>query len=372
MLIFCLILLAVIFLSYSNGANDNFKGVATLLGSDTTDYKSALSWATVTTLLGSFTAIMISAKLVASFSGKGLVPNNLIENPVFLISVAFGAAVTVFIASLTGIPISTTHSLTGALVGVGLAASGSEVNFGTLGVSFFLPLLLSPLAAIVLISVIYPVLRFTRMKLGIERKMCLCVGQRFEPVSIQHNGTILLESSRAVLAIDQIENCRQFYQGRILGFDCQNIIDKLHYLSAGGVSFARGLNDTPKIVALLLAASAFSLKLGIFIVAVVMAVGGILNAKKVAFTMSRQITQMNHGQGFAANLVTAFLVIVASKWGMPVSTTHVSCGSLFGIGLINKKASLSVIRQIILAWLLTLPLAAIIAGICFFVLTIVR
>ena len=96
-----------------------------------------------------------------------------------------------------------------------------------------------------------------------------------------------------------------------------------------------------------------------------MAIGGLLNAREVALTMSERITRMNHGQGFSANLVTAFLVIFASKWGLPVSTTHVSCGSLFGIGLVNKKANLSVIRQIILAWFLTLPLAAVLSAICF-------
>lgn len=84
-----------------------------------------------------------------------------------------------------------------------------------------------------------------------------------------------------------------------------------------------------------------------------------------ALTMSNRITKINHGQGFSANLVTAFLVIFASKWGVPVSTTHVSCGSIFGLGLVNKKANLSVIRQIILAWFLTLPLAAVLSGVCF-------
>ena len=138
------------------------------------------------------------------------------------------------------------------------------------------------------------------------------------------------------------------------------------------VSFARGLNDTPKIVALLLVMSAFSLKGGIFIVAVAMAIGGLLNAKRVALTMSKRITKMNHGQGFSANLVTSFLVIFASKWGLPVSTTHVSCGSLFGIGLVNRKANFSLIRKIILAWFLTLPLAGILSGICFFVLSYIR
>lgn len=77
---------------------------------------------------------------------------------------------------------------------------------------------------------------------------------------------------------------------------------------------------------------------------------------------------MNHGQGFSANIITAFLVIFASQWGVPVSTTHVSCGSLFGIGIVNKKANLSVIKQIVMAWVLTLPLAGILSVICFLVI----
>lgn len=84
--------------------------------------------------------------------------------------------------------------------------------------------------------------------------------------------------------------------------------------------------------------------------------------------MSERITAMNHGQGFSANLVTELLVIFASRWGMPVPTTHVSCGSLFAIGFVNKKANLSAIKQIILAWVLTLPIAGTFAGICYFIL----
>ncbi len=91
---------------------------------------------------------------------------------------------------------------------------------------------------------------------------------------------------------------------------------------------------------------------------VAIAMGGLLAARRVAQTMSHRITGMNDGQAFTANLVTAGLVIVASRLGMPVSTTHVSCGSLFGIGLVNGHAHLKVIGQILLAWLTTLPLAA--------------
>src|SRR6266852_425867 len=100
-------------------------------------------------------------------------------------------------------------------------------------------------------------------------------------------------------------------------------MDVAHFLSAGAVGFARGLNDTPKIAALLTIIRALNIRWGFTAVAVSMAIGGLVNAKKVAETMSFKITSMNHGQAFAANLSTGVLVISASTFGLPVSTTHV-------------------------------------------------
>ncbi|MBV9125219.1 MAG: inorganic phosphate transporter, partial [Planctomycetes bacterium] len=137
------------------------------------------------------------------------------------------------------------------------------------------------------------------------------------------------------------------------------------YLSGGAVGFARGLNDTPKIVALLLAGEAgeaIAPNLGLALVAILMAVGGILNARRVAETMSRKITRMNPGQGFTANLVTSLLVASASRLGLPVSTTHVACGSLFGIGVVNRTARVKTILAILLAWVTTLPIGAALAA----------
>jgi PiT family inorganic phosphate transporter len=142
----------------------------------------------------------------------------------------------------------------------------------------------------------------------------------------------------------------------------QTILDRLHYLSAGAVCFARGLNDTPKVVALLVAAQAVHLPLASSIVAAVIAVGGLISAKRVAETMSHKITTMNHGQGLTTNLATAFLVIWASRWGLPVSTTHVSCGALFGIGAVTGQARWGTIGSIALAWVTTLPVAAALAA----------
>jgi len=78
--------------------------------------------------------------------------------------------------------------------------------------------------------------------------------------------------------------------------------------------------------------------------------------------MSKKISKMNDGQALTANLVTAFLVIFASRFGMPVSTTHVSVGSITGIGIVNGSADRSVVSSILLSWVLTLPIAAIISA----------
>ncbi|MEE9143860.1 MAG: inorganic phosphate transporter [Candidatus Binatia bacterium] len=168
--------------------------------------------------------------------------------------------------------------------------------------------------------------------------------------------------------MDQEANCAESYTEKIFGVNAQTALGSLHYLSAGALSFARGLNDTPKIVALSLTAGTLDLRWCVYLVALFMALGGLFHAQRVAETMSKRITEMDFGQGFAANLVASFLVIFASRWGLPVSTTHVSCGALFGIGAVNGKARWGVVRSIVLAWVLTLPVAALLSGGIFTVL----
>lgn len=324
-MILILLFTAACFLAYSNGANDNFKGVATLFGAGITNYKKAINWATVTTFSGSITAIFLAEELVKNFSGKGLVPNELIQTPNFAIAIALGAAFTVFIATKIGMPISTTHSLVGALFGAGVMAVGSQFNFEKLGNTFLMPLIVSPLMAALLSLIAYLIFK-----------------------SIRKNIPSL--NTKAP---------------QIFGFQTSKILNSLHFLSSGIVSFARGLNDTPKIVGLLIIINAIDIKWSMITVAIIMAIGGLLNAKKVGETMSKKITKMNSGQGFTANMVTGLLVTTASIHGLPVSTTHVSVGSLFGIGTVTKKANFKVIGKIILSWVLTLPIAAFFSAVFF-------
>lgn len=362
-----LILIAVIFLAYSNGANDNFKGVATLFGSGTTDYKKAINWATLTTLLGSAVSILLASALVKNFSGKGLIPDAMIASPAFAIAVALGAAFTVFIATKIGMPVSTTHGLVGALTGAGVIAVGSQFNFEKLVSTFFLPLIASPLIAGIMSLTLYFIFTYARKRTGITKESCACLVER--QTVYDFTNTNAVAGKTISVKRGTISQCIEQYNGTIIGISAQKALDTLHFVSAGAVSFARGLNDTPKIVGLLLLINVFNIHWAVVLVAIAITAGGLLNTKKVGQTMSKKITSMNHGQGFTANLVTAILVSTASFNGLPVSTTHVSVGSLFGIGAATKKANMKVISEILLSWLLTLPVAAIISGLIYILLT---
>lgn len=370
-MIFVVIFLAAICVAYANGSNDNFKGVATLFGSGTTNYRRALWWATATTLLGSIAAFFMAETLIKNFGGKGLVDDMIASQPAFAAAVGVGAGLTVLIASRIGMPVSTTHALIGALIGTGWVA-GSGLNYGNLGSKFVIPLLLSPFLAVVATGVLYPMLRFTRQRLGITEDVCVCVGK--EAIEVIPSGcqTLALERAEVITAsLGETATCQTRYQGEVLGVSAATVLDRSHFVSAGIVSFARGLNDTPKIAALLLLAPAFSIKSSLVLIGLAIAVGGLLSARRVAETMSQGITTMNHGQGFIANIITGLIVIGASRFGMPVSTTHVSCGSLFGIGAVTGGARRNTIVTILLAWIVTLPLAAALASVSYSLLRLV-
>ena len=353
-------------LAYANGANDNFKGVATLYGSGTTHYKKALYWATATTFLGSLAALVLAKGLLASFSGKGLVPDSVVALQNYSTSISLAAALTVLLATRWGLPVSTTHALIGALLGAGWLASPADVNWEKLVSAFFLPLAATPLLATAGTMMIYPVLRWARVRSAITKETCLCVGTETVASAPAGRGTdTLMLQTQTVVDFGTEATC--VYSGAVFGANAQTILDAFHYLSAGIVSFARGLNDTPKIAALFLAGSTLPTELAIAGVALAILAGGLLSARKVAETLSHHVTPMNSGQGFTANIVTGIIVILASKLNLPVSTTHISCGALFGIGAVTRQARWKTIASILMAWITTLPLAAALGALCFLI-----
>lgn len=346
---------AVTLLAWSNGSNDNFKGVSALYGSGGASYKGALTLATVAQLAGSLLTLALAAALMKTFSAKGLVPDAVATSPAFLGAVALGAGLTVLLATFLGLPVSTTHGLAGALIGAGLA-TGAGVNLSVLGKSFVLPLILSPVLAIAITSVLYPIAHRLRERSGIVRESCVCIEREYVPVRIAM-GAGPAVAAKIQLAVTAGTSCDR-YRGVVVGLSAQRLLDSLHFLSAGAVCFARGLNDTPKVVALLIAAQAVSPRAGLPLVSVAMAAGGLVGARRVAETMARKITPLTAGPGFVASLTTAGLVIAASWFGLPVSTTHVATGGIFGIGAVTRQARPRTVIAILTAWVTTLPLGA--------------
>jgi len=345
-----LILIAALFLAFSNGANDNFKGFATVWGSNTLSYRQALALATLATVAGSLAALFLAETLVQNFSGKGLVADAVVNAPIFILSVACGAALTVFLATRLGYPVSTTHALIGGLLGAGLAQAGGDVHFDKLMQTFLLPLLVSPLLAAMLGALAYSALRLHKAE-----QDCVCVTEPAIPAMA--GGMARIAAPLWVVGSD--DDCAQLPV--VARFSITRWLDKLHVLSALAICFARGVNDTPKIAALLLASSLLDAQTSVGWLAAAMALGGILFARRVAERMSYRVTRMDHAQGLTANLITAMLVLFASKLGVPVSTTHVSIGSIAGVGMRAQTLDWVALRQIMLSWLATLPLAAALA-----------
>jgi inorganic phosphate transporter, PiT family len=305
-----LLFLAVAALAFTNGANANFKGVATLYASVVLSRQQAVWLGTLGTAAGSLTSVFLGSALLSTFSGRGLLPDAALTMS-FLCSVALGAALTSFVATRLGFPVSTTHALVGAIIGAGLA-SGASVHLDRLGALVLLPLLLSPVSG--------AVLAFTLLMLT------GWIWKKVPPSGRAGNG--------------------------------------VHVLFAGLASFARGWNDTPKMAALLLVLVQDQVWLASMFVAVGIFLGGWLDSRKVAETLGKRVAVINPAEGITACVSTASLVTAASLLGWPVSTTHVSVGSMLGMGVRNRQAVWLGVGEIALAWITTVPVAAALAALC--------
>lgn len=354
------LIIITLFVAFANGANDVSRGIATLFGSGVSNYRAAVIWGTIWTVLGVLTASFMTQALVATYSGKGLLQTPPTTSA-FLLAVAIGAVGWLAIATRTGLPVSTTHSLTGALVGVAL------VNVGTGGIIWtavtkkvVYPLLFSPLISLVLMMIVLPLLRPLARRVECY---CLCIEQN---VLVTPHGVLLRDTSSVNVAVASQSQCGE----SVARF---TIIGGLHWISAGATSFFRGLNDTPKIIALGIAAAAVS---GIshqafyVMLAVAMGAGSYISGRRVTETLAKKVVRLTLRNGFAANLVTSILVGFASRLALPVSTTHVSSGAIIGGGVIDRAdVHWKMVGEMALAWIVTVPASAIIAAVVYKVLS---
>ena len=346
-----LLIVLTLMVAFANGANDVSKGIATLVGSGVSNYRRAVAWGASCTVAGALAAAFTSQNLVATFSGKGILAQASISIH-FLVAIALGAIAWLIIATRTGMPVSTTHALTGALIGAGVAEAGTRgVIWTALAAKVALPLVASPIFAIAMMLLVLPLLRPLIARFD---SSCVCVGQT---AAITAEG-IAFRDALPVIEVGSARSCGTAV-ARVAP------IDSLHWISSGATSFFRGLNDTPKILGLGVAAG-FALGIGRLpqyaLVALAMGSGSIIAGLRVTRTLAEKVTRIAPTNGLIANLVTSVLVGVASSVAVPVSTTHVSSGAIVGVGLPQRDVRWKLVGEMLLAWLVTLPVSALLAA----------
>ncbi len=357
---------AAALVAFVNGANDVSKGIATLAGSGVTNYRRAIVWGTIWTGLGGLAGAVVARALVKTF-GNGLLAAGTEPTLLAALAVLLGAGSWVLIATRAGLPVSTTHAIVGAIAGVGAAAYGlAGMNWQAITGKIVLPLLLTPLVSMLAATL---VLRSVRL-LASRREVpeCICAQTSPWPVLVgvgagnaPQSYLVTSVAPQVHLSVGSMRQCA-LHQPRA----ARVTMDHLHWFTSGATSFARGMNDAPKIVALALSAAALAgagelLQPGAFaIITLAMVAGSALGGLRVTQVLADEVTAMGHREGFLANLVASLMVGTGAVFGLPMSTTHVASGAILGIGVANGGESVNrrTVRDMLLAWVVTLPAAA--------------
>jgi len=367
------IFLLILLLAFANGTNDVSKVIATLVGSGIAEYRTAIAWGTFWTTVGAAASAFVASAMVKTFSAGFIEPNLGIPS-MLAPAVLCGAILWVLFASKAALPVSTTHALTGSLVGGGLLAFGIDgLIWSTVTKKVLLPLLLSPVLSFGLSLLFHP---FITMIAKRWEGLCVC----------------LMPSQRALVTVDSRGSTRILFQAGGSGMPVAAVpsqcdraglsgptigLDSLHWLSSGLASLARGTNDAPKIAAMLLLGNSLTTwpssawHITVFAgVAIAMGIGSFWGGRRVTEVLAERVTKMNHAEGLSANLTTSSLVFISSLFGLPVSTTHVGSSAIIGIGVLRGVGGVrwTTVRDMVLAWVVTLPASGCFAALAYSVL----
>lgn len=349
-------------LCFANGANDVSKAIATLAGAGLASVKQAIAWGTLWTVAGALAGLLWGGAIIKNISGSIYIADHDFYFPAAL-AVALAPILWVALATWRKWPVSTTHAVVGGLVGTGLIAYGAaEINWPTIFSKIALPLLASPFMAIALAWFLTPVLERAARLTG-RIRLCLTPVPKVALVNARTGAPEPLEDC-FVCACDSPQ------AGLTHGMTLS--VDHMHWFTSGLLSFSRGLNDTPKLIAIIMP---FLMLQGyvapawlFFWGALAMGAGSWIAGKNITEVLGFNVTKMNHEQGFSANLVASFLVIGASRFGLPVSTTHVSSSAIMGVGMVNKKGlNMKTVKSMLFAWLVTAPVAALFAAVIYMI-----
>lgn len=380
------------YMAWSIGANDVANSMATAVGAKAITFKQAVLIAGILNFVG---AVFVGPHVAETIKG-GIVKSDMIVDPHVLllgfIASLLAAAFWITLSTWKEMPISTTHSVIGALIGFGIIAGGfSSINWGKLG-QVAASWIISPIAGCIIAFFVFKVivkLIFAKEEPVKSAKIVgpLIIGvtafliasslllktelSKILGVSELSHVILISTSISMVVIILGIFLLRNIEAKSVEDYaTVEGIFRRLQIITSCYVAFSHGANDVANAiapVAAIVPLASGEMSLTAQIPPELLALGGIGIAvgcltwgKRVMKTVGGRITTLTNTRGFSVDFGAATTVLIASKLGLPISTSHTVVGAVIGVGLARglEAIDLSIIKKIIVSWLLTVPVAA--------------
>ncbi len=397
--VFWVAMAACVYMAWNIGANDVANAMGTSVGSYAITLKQAVLLAAVFEFAGAF----LVGGHVTDTVRKGIVSTAVFQGQpeVFvlgMLAALLAAGVWLNLATFLGLPVSTTHSIIGAVVGFGLLVGGvSAVHWGKLGsvvlswiisplcggflgwLTFtyikrsvlsrwnpvraargIVPILIFPVAVVLVLSVLYKGLKNLKLDVPLNTAIMISLGVgvvAFLVMKVILNRKFSTRPRKRTDAFAQVERLFSYLQ---VGTACS-------------VAFAHGANDVANAIgpfaAIVSVFKSGDLAMNVPVPLWILALGGVgivvglaTWGYRVIETIGKKITYITPSRGFSAEFATATTVLVCSKMGLPISTSHTLVGSVIGVGLARGMAALNlkVILTIVNSWLITIPATAVV------------
>jgi len=379
-------------MAWSIGANDVANSMATAVGAKAITFKQAVLIAGILNIVG---AVFVGPH-VAETIKSGIVKSDVIVDPHVLllgfVASLLAAAVWITLSTWKEMPISTTHSIIGALIGFGVIAGGfSSINWEKLG-QVAASWVISPVVGCIIAFFVFKVI----VKLIFAKEEPVKSAKIVGPLIIGVTAFLITSSLLLKTHLSEIVGVSKLSHVILLSTSIsmvvimlgifllrnieaksvedyatvEGIFRKLQIITSCYVAFSHGANDVANAiapVAAIVPLAGGEMILTAQIPTELLALGGIGIAlgcltwgKRVMKTVGGRITKLTNTRGFSVDFGAATTVLIASKLGLPISTSHTVVGAVIGVGLARglEAVDLRVIKKIIVSWLLTVPIAA--------------
>jgi PiT family inorganic phosphate transporter len=391
------------YMAWNIGANDVANSMASAVGAKAITIRQAIFIAGILNIVG---ATFIGSHVTNTIR-KGIVSTDILADPhlalIGALSALLSAALWVSFATWKSLPVSTTHSIVGAMIGFGIMAGGfATINWGKLG-AVVASWIISPIFAMILAFVMFKIIVMTILKMKNPYDRALRLSPYFIGVAVfvvilsfifktPLGQGLSMGTPMALLVAVVLAGLIGYAGMRMLRRFVKNpktsgeeaIFQKIQIGTSCYVALAQGANDVANAIGPL-AVIYFIVKTGnvgakvpvpLFLLlfgGIGIAAGIAMAGNRVMETIGRRITTLNNTRGFSVDFAAATTVLAASKLGLPVSTTHAAVGGVMGVGLARgiEAVNFRIIFQIMIYWVLTVPASAITSMVIFKILQLI-